>query len=83
MAGWYDFHELSVAACLIAFAINYIDEDEIRSASITIFLLLLTKEDMSLLAVFFAFFSQSRGIAALELDGPWWLFCSSPLRWTT
>lgn len=52
----FDFHEIAFAPLLIASAIYFADRVKWRSFFISIVLLLLVKEDMSLLVVFIGFY---------------------------
>ncbi|HTC22674.1 MAG TPA: DUF2079 domain-containing protein [bacterium] len=52
----FDFHEISFAVPLIAFAVYFIDEERWKSFSVCALLLMLTKEDMCIYVVFLGFF---------------------------
>ena len=79
----FDFHEIAFAVPLIAFAIYFIDEGRWRAYFACACLLLLTKEDLSVLVVFFGFYLISlghirKGLISAGL-GAAWLFLALKL----
>jgi uncharacterized membrane protein len=54
-ASTFEFHEVSLAVPLIAFAVYFIDEEKWRLLLLDSFLLMLVKEDMCLLSMFLGF----------------------------
>jgi uncharacterized membrane protein len=52
----FDFHEIALAVPLIAWSIYFIDDKRWRAYYFCIALLLLTKEDLSLLVIFLGFY---------------------------
>ena len=57
----FDFHEVCLAAAFTALAIYSLNEKRDKLFSLSILLLILTKEDMCLLASFFGFFLILKG----------------------
>jgi uncharacterized membrane protein len=54
-AATFEFHEVSLAVPLIAFAVYFMDEEKWRLLLLNSFLLMLVKEDMCLLSMFLGF----------------------------
>jgi uncharacterized membrane protein len=79
----FDFHEIAFAVPLIAFAIYFIDKARWGAYAACVCLLLLTKEDLSVLVVFFGFYLISlgqvrKGLVSAAL-GSAWLFLTLKL----
>jgi uncharacterized membrane protein len=60
-AAAFDFHEIAFAVPLIALAIERVQAQRFRSATVAVLLLLLVKEDLSLLVAFFGVYLAVRG----------------------
>lgn len=74
----FDFHEIAFAVPLIAFAIYFIDEKRWKAYFVCIALLLLTKEDLSLLVAFFGLYlitlrHVKKGLVSLAAGCVWFL----------
>lgn len=52
----FDFHEICFAVALVAFVIYFADEEKWVAFFVSLFLLMMTKEDMCLLAAFIGFY---------------------------
>lgn len=79
----FDFHEIAFAIPLIAFAIYFIDLKKWKQYFICITLLLLVKEDMSVLVAFMGVFLLTQkhlkqGIASI-ISGTIWFFLATKL----
>ena len=61
----FDFHEIAFAVPLIAFAVERVQAERFRSATVAVLLLLLVKEDLALLVAFFGLWFAVRGRRAL------------------
>jgi uncharacterized membrane protein len=57
----FDFHEIAFAVPLIAFAIERVQAKRFTAATVAVSLLLLVKEDLSLLVAFFGIYLAVRG----------------------
>jgi uncharacterized membrane protein len=74
----FDFHEIALAVPLVAFAIYLIDEKRWKAYFVCLVLLLLTKENLSLLIFFFGVYLLTRrefkrGLISMAAGAVWFI----------
>jgi uncharacterized membrane protein len=57
----FDFHELAFAVPILAFALNFADRGKWRNAAVVVSMLLLVKEDLAFVVVFFGIYAVIKG----------------------